>query len=54
MKMDRRLRGYERTRRVEELMVELSLKRCEHRRIGNALSGGELKRLAFATEVIQS
>ncbi len=51
MKMDRRLRQYERDRRLQELMHELSLKKCENNRIGS-ISGGEKKRLAFACEVL--
>ena len=50
MKLDRRLTKWERERRVEELLIELGLKKCEHTRI-EKLSGGESKRLAFATEV---
>ncbi|CAG7818799.1 unnamed protein product, partial [Allacma fusca] len=57
MKLDRRLGSWERKRRVEELMMELGLKKCEHTRIGipglmQGLSGGERKRLAFAAEVL--
>ena len=51
MKMDRRLRQYERDRRIEELMQELSLKKCENNRI-SVISGGEKKRLTFACEVL--
>lgn len=56
MKLDRRLREYERKRRVEELLMELNLKKCESTRIGtpdesNGISGGERKRLAFASQV---
>jgi len=50
MKLDRRLTKWERQRRVEELLIELSLKKCEYTRI-SGLSGGEKKRLAFASEV---
>jgi ABC-type multidrug transport system ATPase subunit len=57
MKLDRRVSKYERQRRVEELLTELSLKKCEHTRIGvpgitTGISGGERKRLAFATEIL--
>lgn len=57
LKLDRRLRGWERKRRVEELLVELGLKKCEHTRIGipgqmSGISGGERKRLHFASEII--
>ncbi len=55
--MDRRLRGYERDRRVEELLLELGLKKCENTMIGipgeiQGISGGERKRLAFASEIL--
>ncbi|CAL8147553.1 unnamed protein product [Orchesella dallaii] len=57
MKLDRRLSSWERKRRVEELLVELGLKKCENTRIGipgqvAGISGGERKRLAFASEII--
>ena len=56
MKLDRRLSNWERQRRVEELMVELGLKKCADTVIGipgqiQGLSGGERKRLSFASEV---
>jgi len=56
MKLDRRLGKWERERRIQELLVELGLKKCEHTRIGEpgknkGISGGEKKRLTFATEV---
>jgi ABC-type multidrug transport system ATPase subunit len=49
----------ERMIRVEEVIIELGLKKCENTVIGNpergikGISGGERKRLAFASEVIQ-
>jgi ABC-type multidrug transport system ATPase subunit len=52
MKLDRRLASWERDRRVEELLVELGLKKSENTRIIE-LSGGERKRLAFASEVVK-
>jgi len=56
MKLDRRLTKWERERRIEELLIQLGLKKCENTRIGvpgesQGLSGGERKRLAFASEV---
>ncbi|XP_035706498.1 protein scarlet isoform X3 [Folsomia candida] len=51
MKLDRRLTKWERTRQVEELLTGLGLKKCEHTRI-ERISGGEMKRLSFASEAI--
>ena len=55
--MDRRLRSYELDRRVEELLIELGLKKCENTLIGIpgelvGISGGERKRLAFTSEIL--
>ena len=54
--MDRRTTALARRRRVNQLMRQLSLYNARHTRIGGldglkTLSGGERKRLAFATEV---
>ena len=49
----------ERMIRVDEVIHELGLKKCENTVIGNpergikGISGGERKRLAFASEVIK-
>jgi len=46
----------QRKTRVEEVLVETGLKRCENVRIGDSeekgISGGEEKRLSFATEIL--
>ena len=44
-------------RRVEEVLVEMGLKKCEHTRIGvpgrvKGISGGEMKRLSVACELL--
>ena len=55
--MDRRLPYNERMIRVEEVLNELGLGKCSDSRIGHpergvkGISGGERKRLAFASEV---
>lgn len=54
--MDKRTSKAEREGRVTEMIKELGLKRVQNNRIGfpgtdKSLSGGERKRLAFATEV---
>ena len=51
MKLNRRLSGSEVNRRVDELLKQLSLKKCENTRIGRGISGGERKRLFLASEV---
>ena len=56
--MDRYLTYEERMHRVEEVINELGLFKCATTVIGNpergikGISGGERKRLAFASEVI--
>ena len=56
--MDKHLSYKERMNRVEQVMHELGLKKCAKSVIGNpergikGISGGERKRLAFASEVI--
>ncbi|VDN07228.1 unnamed protein product [Thelazia callipaeda] len=57
LRMDRKVSKVERLRRVEQVLKELSLKRCETTLIGitNRLKGiscGESKRLAFACEIL--
>lgn len=57
LKLDRRVTKHERERIINELLEQTGLKRCSHTRIGEIgegkmLSGGEKKRLAFATELL--
>ena len=55
--MDKQLTYKERMGRVEEVIHELGLRKCADARIGHpergikGISGGERKRLAFASEV---
>ncbi len=55
--MEKHLSYNERMIRVNEVINELGLKKCENTVIGNpergikGISGGERKRLAFASEV---
>ena len=56
MKMDKQNSPYDRKCRVDELLKELSLTKAQNTRIGipgriKGISGGERKRLAFASEV---
>ncbi|KAK4290872.1 hypothetical protein Pmani_036256 [Petrolisthes manimaculis] len=57
LRMDSRSTVSERKGRVQELMKELGLTKVQHSKIGvpgtdKSLSGGERKRLAFATEIL--
>lgn len=57
LRMDKHLTYEERMKRVGEVILELGLSKCENTMIGFAgtvkgISGGEAKRLAFATEVL--
>ena len=57
LKMGRNFSKEERESRVKELMIEFNLLKCAQVRIGNnfkskGISGGEAKRLAFASELI--
>ncbi|CAG5011888.1 unnamed protein product [Parnassius apollo] len=57
LRMDRRTSSLARRRRVNQLMRQLGLYESRYTRIGglegsNTLSGGERKRLAFATELL--
>lgn len=57
MKLDRRIPDHERKFKIYEILKQLGLSQCMNIRIGvngdsKVLSGGEKKRLAFATEVI--
>ena len=56
LKMDRHTTAAERRARIDTIMANLGLTKSQHTRIGvpgqkKSLSGGERKRLAFATEV---
>lgn len=57
LRMDKHLSYKERLQRVDEVIQELGLRKCENNVIGNpergvkGISGGERKRLAFASEV---
>jgi len=53
----KRAKKKERNERVEQVMRQMGLKKCENVKIGEpgrtkGISGGEAKRLAFATEII--
>jgi ABC-type multidrug transport system ATPase subunit len=57
VRMDRDVPQEQRRRRVDEVIRELGLTKCENTLIGVAgrfksISGGEAKRLAFASEVL--
>lgn len=58
LRMDKHLTYAERMQRVEEVLDELGLTKCADTLIGEperaikGISGGEKRRLAFATEVI--
>ncbi|KAK5645428.1 hypothetical protein RI129_006728 [Pyrocoelia pectoralis] len=57
LRMDKHITYSERMQRVEEVVRELGLTKCENTKIGiqgriKGISGGEMKRLAFASEVI--
>lgn len=58
--MDKYLTYKERMSRVDQVIHELGLSKCENTIIGNpergvkGISGGERKRLAFASEVLNS
>ena len=55
--MDKHFKYDERMNRVDEVILEMGLKKCANSNIGNpergvkGISGGERKRLAFASEV---
>ena len=55
--MDSNLSSAERYKRVEEVISELGLLRCQHTLVGvpgriKGISGGELKRLSLACEIL--
>ncbi|KDR20987.1 Protein white [Zootermopsis nevadensis] len=57
VRMDRNIPYRNRMSRVEEVISELALNRCQHTVIGvpgriKGISGGEMKRLSFASEVL--
>ena len=58
LRMEKQMTYEERMIRVGEVINELGLKKCENTVIGNpergikGISGGERKRLAFASEVL--
>lgn len=57
LKLDRRTSGYERESKIYDILLQLNLLHCTDTRIGlngddKVLSGGEKKRLAFATELL--
>eukprot|EP00117_Sycon_ciliatum_P036739 scpid32794/ scgid27614/ Protein white len=57
LRMDKRLSPEERMQRVEDVITELGLQKCRNNKIGSptgvrGISGGELKRLSFASEVL--
>lgn len=57
VRMDKDIPHVQRMERVESVMRELGLKKCEKTLIGiqgriKGISGGEMKRLAFASEVL--
>lgn len=55
LRMDKSISKANRLKRVEEVIEEFSLKTCEHTQIAcsnTGISGGERKRLSFASEVL--
>lgn len=57
LKLDRRITRFERHRLIQDLLERTGLKKCAYTRIGEQgegkmLSGGEKKRLSFATELL--
>ncbi|XP_055378910.1 protein scarlet [Condylostylus longicornis] len=58
-RLDRRIRGRERKEKIYKLLQKTGLLRCANSRIGSGderkvLSGGEKKRLAFASELLHN
>ncbi|KAL1462441.1 hypothetical protein WDU94_014275 [Cyamophila willieti] len=56
VRMDRHIPVYQRMQRVEEVLADLALSKCQNTIIGTpgrikGISGGEMKRLSFASEV---
>ncbi|KAL4222302.1 ATPase [Mactra antiquata] len=57
LRMDREVNKKRRLQRVDEVIQELGLKKCENNIIGDpgrlkGISGGEMRRLSFASEVL--
>ncbi|XP_066247718.1 protein scarlet [Euwallacea similis] len=57
LKLDRRVTKLEKTTKIDAILGQLGLRKCRNTRIGaigqyKGLSGGEKKRLAFATELL--
>ena len=57
LRMDREVAKAQRMERVEEVIQELGLSKCSDTQIGvpgkfKGISGGQMKRLAFASEVL--
>ncbi len=55
LRMDKKYNKSDRYDRVEEVLIDLNLKKCENTPIdidGKGISGGEKRRLAFACEVL--
>ena len=57
LRMDREVAKAQRMERVEEVIQELGLSKCNDTQIGvpgkfKGISGGQMKRLAFASEVL--
>ncbi|XP_026676530.1 protein white [Diaphorina citri] len=57
VRMDRHIPVYQRMQRVEEVIADLALSKCQNTVIGTpgrlkGISGGEMKRLSFASEVL--
>uniref|UniRef100_A0A8D9A8A2 Protein white n=1 Tax=Cacopsylla melanoneura TaxID=428564 RepID=A0A8D9A8A2_9HEMI len=57
VRMDRHIPVYQRMQRVEEVIADLALSKCQNTIIGTpgrikGISGGEMKRLSFASEVL--
>lgn len=57
LRLDRRMPYKDKLQKVDEVIAELSLVKCQHTTIGvtgriKGLSGGERKRLSFASEAL--
>lgn len=58
LRIDSKVPKHERLLRVEQVMYELNLKKCQNTMIGifgrKGISGGEKRRLSFASELLQN